>query len=168
MARDQRLDRRARGGIQPVERLIKQPDRSAARHGAGEDRALALTGREVAHRHIEQIAQAQRGDRPVGGLAAIEPRPEIQRLAQRKPAIERQPLIGQRHFALMRDAARERSQQPRQDADQARFADPVGPGQMQRRARIERERHPPEQHPVAAPAGKVGGGEAARLHRGRR
>ena len=98
------------------------------------------------------------------GRAAVDPAPERQRLPQRPVLVERGPLVEQRHGAGPLELAFEGPGKARENPQQARFADPVGPGHLQRLARPQRERKPREQQPVALAAGEVVGRELSLLH----
>jgi hypothetical protein len=148
--------------VEPVQRFVEQPDRRALADQPGERRALLLSGREKAHRHVEQVAEAELRRGIVG--RAVDPPPERQRLPERQVRVERGTLVDQSDRALAHHSAGEGTQQPGEDAKQARLADAVGAGDLHGIARLQRQRHVAEQHAVAAAAGKVVGGEAAGLH----
>jgi hypothetical protein len=138
----------------------------AARVRLQDRRALALAGREIAHRHVEQHAEPGAFSRVV--RLPVDPPPELEGLVQRQVFVERQAVVEQRHCALVLDRPLERPQQPGDDPEQARLARPVGPDHLQRLARRQRERQPAEQHPVAAAAGEIPDGDKGLLHGGRR
>ena len=87
--------------------------------------------------------------------ASVERFPECQRLAQRHIGIEREPFVDQSHRPGMVHRAGERMQQSGQNADQARFADPVRARHMHGSAFIAGERKPAKQQPFAAAAGNI-------------
>ena len=91
---------------------------------------------------------------PCAGVA-IEPRPEVERRAERQPLVQRRAGRRRAPPAPRLDRPRRRLQQPRDEPQQARLADPVRPGRDRRLARRERQAQPLEQQPPAAPAGDV-------------
>jgi hypothetical protein len=147
-----RLDQFDRGDIEPVQRFVEQPDRRAMRRQAGEGGALALAGREVAHRHLQECAEAE----AVGiGWSAVQPRPERQRLPQRPMLVERQAVVQQGDGPAALDAPCEWPQQTRRHPQQAGLANPVGAGDLQRLAAAHVEAEAVEQQPLAAPASQI-------------
>src|SRR5690606_39952669 len=96
----------------------------------------------------------------------VEPLPELERLAERQVAVERQALVEQCHLAGPPDRPCPRPQQPRENAQQARLAGTVGPCDLQRLALLQRERQPAEQQTLAAAAGEVRRGKARGFHGG--
>lgn len=162
MLRGDRLDQSRGLAIEAIQRLIEQPDRRALADQPGKRGALALAGRKETDGHVEQPCKTEaRGS--IGGRT-IDPPPESQRVAQRQMRIECRPFVDQADCALLLDGSRVGTHQPGENADQAGFADTVGSGDLQCFTRLQRQRESAEQHTVAAPAGKIVGGDTAWLH----
>ena len=83
---------------------------------------------------------------------------------ERAVFVERRAFVEQRDRAAARHASCEGASEPGENAQQARFADPVRPGQLQRVARLQLEPEAREEQPVALAAGEIGGGEMGPLH----
>ena len=124
--------------------------------------ALLLAGRQITDGNVHQVRKAEPGKPVVCGT--VDPLPEGERLAQRQCHIERVAFVDQADPANAVNAPAKRAQQSRQNAQQARFADSVRSGDMQRLAGGERKGQAGKQHALAASAGKVHGGDTALLH----
>ena len=57
------LEARAVGGVEPDARLVEQPERARGREQPGERQAAALAGREVARRHLGEMAEVEARER---------------------------------------------------------------------------------------------------------
>ncbi len=152
--RDQPLQHRNRGAIEAIGWFVEQPDRGPTGHCARKCGAAALAGRKHAHRHLRQMAEADRAE-SAERIPAIKRSPEAQRLAEWQRAVERGMLISKRNAALPLDRARCRVEQPGQNAQQRGFANPIGAGNQQRRAGAKRETDPFEQHAPTPNAAEI-------------
>ena len=143
------------GDIKARERLVEQPDRRRLPQHQGEGGALFLAGGEIAHRHFgERLKPEPRHDRRAGS-SAVQTEPEGERAALRQFGIEHGAFVEQSERANPLHKARIRRAQACKSADQRRLARAIRACHMARRARFQPEREPPEQQPLAAPAGQV-------------
>ena len=109
--RGQFLDHGDTAGVEPVERLVEQPDGRLLPDQPRQGRTFALAGGQETDRNLFQSAQAQAGQGIV--RRAIQPLPEGQCLAQRQVRIERGTLadyLGSAEGGLKGVVATERRQ----------------------------------------------------------
>ena len=151
-----------RGLVEAVAGFVEQPDRRAAGHEPRERRALALAGGEQADRHLREVGEPHcvEAAQHIVRTAAVEPRPETERISERRIRIERSLFRRERNAAEMLDLAGRRLEQPRGQPQQARFTRAVRAGYQPRLAGAEREAEPFEQQPAAAQARDAVKGEA--------
>jgi hypothetical protein len=148
--------------VEAVDRFVQQPDRRTARNHARKRRALALPGRQHAHRHRRKMRDPHRIERVRQAGAAVQSRPEAQRAFQGQLSVKGDILIRQGDGASPRDAAGRRLQQSCGEPDQARLAGAVRAGDECRLAGLQREADALEQQPATPNAGHIL--EAQRRH----
>ena len=137
-------------GIEAVERLVEQPQRRARRGDARKRRPLGLARRQQAHGHVGKAGEAEQAHRriePIVGPA--EPRPEHKRTPQGQLAVEGERFVGKREGRAV-DPALLRPENPGREADQARLAAAIGPGDLKRLARPKVQIEALEQQTAAA------------------